>query len=86
MQKPTPPFLQQLFDPYRSINYYFPLFTHPSSHDNARNRDAAALVAVALDALGLAGQATMAASSLGGLEDALDCGDGGGCGTVGHFA
>lgn len=50
-------------------------------HDGARDRDAAALVAVALDALGLAG----AAARLGGLDDALDGRDGCCAGTVGHF-
>lgn len=51
------------------------------SHDDAGDWDAAALVAVALDALCLAA----AAGGLGGLDDALDCRDGCGAGSVGHF-
>lgn len=51
------------------------------SHDGARDRDAAALVAVALDAFCLA----CAAARLGGLDDALDGGDGCCAGSVGHF-
>lgn len=64
------------------ISQHPSLTDHPSLHDNARDRDAATLVAVALDALGLARQTT---GGLGRLEDALDGGDGRGCGTVGHF-
>lgn len=50
------------------------------SHDDAGDRDAAALVAVALDALCLAA----AARGLGGLDDALDGRDGCGAGSVRH--
>lgn len=49
------------------------------SHDDAGDWDAAALVAVALDALGLA------AGGLCGLDDALDGRDGGGAGSLGHL-
>lgn len=51
------------------------------SHDNAGDWDAAALVAVALDALGL----PTAATGLGGLDDALDGRDGCGAGSVRHL-
>lgn len=51
------------------------------SHDDAGDWDAAALVAVALDALCLAA----AAGGLGGLDYALDGRDGCGAGSVRHF-